>query len=249
MIFMAFDERFERIAAVGGNHRSGLHKRVRGCITVRHDLDIAIEPLFGVRQGEVDALLASAAFYEGLAPGILLHGEFRRDPRPPALTPAVAVGGADLDAETVSLLHCVTEHREPLRAVELHILTPFYAYEAVDIEHRGVCDSLGLHCLKIFGDTLLGDIPVHPVPPGGGMVLARRGVEAGRSQSRLRRDAHAGDKKGGKCCGNCFCGQFHCRCFFIKGGLQPHKPQVTSKIIYSRILLLWQAISVGHIPL
>ena len=37
--------------------------------------------------------------------------------------------------------------------------------------------------------------------------------------------------------------------FFIKGGLQPHKPQVTSKIIYSRILLLWQAISVGHIPL
>ena len=90
------------------------------------------------------------------------HRELRRVPGAAAARPPAAVRQTDLDTQATRLLRRPLHHVEPDGGIVGDI--PLRD-SAMRVENLRPADSRGLHRLQIRRDSLLRDIPVHPMPP------------------------------------------------------------------------------------
>ena len=165
----------------------------------RDDIDVSVvsHHRLRLRERHIHGLPARNV---GFRPNDLLHGQFRRNPRPAAAAPAGIVGHIDFKTQAVRLTADILEHIPPLRAAKIDISL---RRSLVHFHNQHAADANTLHGLQIrlnpnFGDIAVKPEPVHPWPGvarrrgkvslQGAVVCGRRGRRPLRKTMRCNRE-------------------------------------------------------------
>ena len=191
------------IEACNGRGDLGLQRQHRLVVTRDHrkrehdNIAVVVVVRAGLRERD---RLEFAAVHMRCAPHEFLHGKLRRNPR---ATGSRATRGArhpKLQAEALAFFRRMLDQIEPVWSEHTGITRRSIRQTALP----DICDVRALepdafHGFEVFGDSLLGDLVIHPMPPGAGTRGIRRVQEFRAKRSLLgvkqRGKRHAAEKQ------------------------------------------------------
>src|SRR6185295_13316903 len=106
-----------------------------------------------------------AAFYQSLAPHILLHSLRTRDPWSAGLAPTWRTRDRHFHSQLIGERGRVLESIFPLRRHVSQAVIHDLRSSKRGIEVLESCDPYAMHPLQIQLDAFLADVAIHPVPP------------------------------------------------------------------------------------